>query len=215
MSELSVYEKNIYNTYLKISRRGRGFKYRKNFDNLSDENFTYIKKISHILSNKKIDPFMYFTAPYKLYSEEYINLKYFTTFNAISSYKKYLENLQLTEPDHSYNLTQLRNSFKHIYQVCFDNNLSSCKDYLELHKGLYPQYILDLKDGHICYYSLLSLDLCEKNIQLEKNTVEFVCKNFYNLLSSLRSRLVFSKKIKPLSIKLIKTINKILITNDK
>ena len=139
----------------------------------------------------------------ELYSEEYINLKYFTTFNAISSYKKYLENLQLTEPDHSYNLTQLRNSFKHIYQVCFDNNLSSCKDYLELHKGLYPQYILDLKDGHICYYSLLSLDLCEKNIQLEKNTVEFVCKNFYNLLSSLRSRLVFSKKIKPLSINTI------------
>ena len=58
MSELTVYEKNIYNTYLKISRRGKGFKYRKNFDNLSDENLTYIKKISHILSNKKIDPFM-------------------------------------------------------------------------------------------------------------------------------------------------------------
>ena len=130
--------------------------------------------------------------------------------NWVDEKEKYLQNLQLTEPDHSYNLTQLRNSFKYIYQICSDNKLSTCKDYLKLHKGLYPQYILDLKDGNICYYSLLSLDLCEKNIELEKNTVEFVCKNFYNLLSSLRSRLVFSKKIKPLSKKLIKTINKIL-----
>jgi len=208
--KLSTYEENIYNTFLKISRRGKGFRYRKNFDNLSDEKFTYIKKISNILSNKKIDPQMFFTAPYELYSEEYIDLKYFTTFGAISSYKKYLENLQLTEPDHIYNITQLRNSFKHIYQICSDNNLTNCKQYLNIEKGLYPQYILDLKDGKICYYSLLSLDLCENNIHLEKKTVEFVCKNFYNLLSSLRSRLVFSKKIKPLSIKLIKTINKIL-----
>ena len=210
MTELSVYEKNIYNTFLKVSRDGKGFRYRKNFDNLSDEKFTYIKKISHILSNKKIDPYMYFTAPYKMYSEEYINLKFFTTFNAISSYKKYIESIQLTEPDHNYNITQLRNSFKYIFQVCFDRKLKDCTEYLKIEKGLYPQYILDLKDGRICYYSLLSLGLSEKNIKLEKNTVEFVCKNFYNLLSSLRSRLVFSKKIKPLSKKLIKTINKIL-----
>ena len=215
MSKLSIYEQNIYNTFLKVSRDGKGFRYRKNFDNISDEKYTYIKKISHVLSNKKIDPYMFFTAPYKLYAEEYIDLKYFTTFNAISSYKKYLENLQLTEPDHSYNITQLRDSFKHIYQVCFDNNLSTCKEYLKLQKGLYPQYILDLKEGKICYYSILSLNLSEADVKLEKKTVEFVCKNFYNLLSSLRSRLVFSKKIKPLSIKLIKTINKILKINDK
>lgn len=215
MSKLSVYEQNIYNTFLKVSREGKGFRYRKNFNNISDEKYNYIKKISHVLSNKKIDPLMFFTAPYKLYAEEYIDLKYFTTFGAISSYKKYLENLQLTDPDHSYNINVLRNSFKHIYQVCFDNNLSTCKEYLTVEKGLYPQYILDLKEGNVCYYALLSLDLCEKDIKLEKKTVEFVCKNFYNLLSSLRSRLVFSKKIKPLSIKLIKTINKILITNDK
>ena len=215
MSQLSVYEKNIYNTYLKVSRSGKGFRYRKNFDNISDEKYTYLKKISHILRNKKIDPIMYFTAPYKIYSEEFIDLKYFTTFNAISSYKKYIESIQLTQPNHAHNITQLRNSFKHIYQVCFDKNLKNCADYLKIEKGLYPQFILDLKDGNICYYSLLSLNLSEQNIKLEKKTVEFVCKNFYNLLSSLRSRLVFSKKIKPLSIKLIKTINKILKYNDK
>jgi len=210
MSKLSIYEQNIYNTFLKVSRAGKGFRYRKNFDNISDEKYTYIKKISHILNNKKIDPYMFFTAPYEMYAEQYVDLKFYTTFGAISSYKKYLETLQLTKPDHSYNISQLRNSFKHIYQECFDKNLSSSKDYLTIQKGLYPQYILDLKDGKICYYALLSLDLCEKNINLEKKTVEFVCKNFYNLLSSLRSRFVFSKKIKPLSIKLIKTINKIL-----
>ena len=54
------------------------------------------------------------------------------------------------------------------------------------------------------------LDVSEENIKLEKNIVEFVCKGFYNTLSSLRSRYTFSKKIKPLGIKLIKTIDKIL-----
>ena len=55
-------------------------------------------------------------------------------------------------------------SFKHIYQVCLDNNLNNCKLYLTLQKGIYPQYFLDLKENKICYYSLLSLDLCENNI---------------------------------------------------
>ena len=93
--------------------------------------------------------------------------------------------------------------------IIFDIGSRDCKQSIEFYKT-FPNakiYAFECNPN--------TLDLCEKNIQLEKNTVEFVCKNFYNLLSSLRSRLVFSKKIKPLSIKLIKTINKILITNDK
>ena len=34
MSKLSIYEQNIYNTFLKVSREGKGFRYRKNFDNI-------------------------------------------------------------------------------------------------------------------------------------------------------------------------------------
>ena len=99
---------------------------------------------------------------------------------------------------------------KHIYQQCTDNNIKSCKEYLNLQKGIYPNYILDLKEGNISFYSLFALDLCEDKINLEKNIVEFAYKRFYNTLSSLRTRFTFSKKIKPLSIKLIKTIDKIL-----
>ena len=89
-------------------------------------------------------------------------------------------------------------------------DIKKCNEYLSLQNGIYPNFILDLKEGNISYYCLLSLDLSERQINLEKNIVEFACKGFYNTLSSLRSRYIFSKKIKPLGIKLNKTINKIL-----
>ena len=207
---LSSYEQNIYNAYLKTVRLNKGYTPRRNFNNLDDEKYVLVKKVSKTLRNKKIDTELFFSAPYKLYSEKFVPLKFYSTFGAISTYRKYVEEIELTDADHPFNITRLRNSMKYIYQQCADNNIKSCDEYLTLQKGLYPNYILDVKEGHVSMYSLISLDLCENKIQLEKEVVEFVYKRFYNLLSSLRTRFTFSKKIKPLSIKLIKTIDKIL-----
>tara|TARA_Y100000310_G_scaffold305372_1_gene345477 strand:- start:926 stop:1567 length:642 start_codon:yes stop_codon:yes gene_type:complete len=212
MNELSMFEQNIYNTYLKTSRNKQGFTPRKNFKDLNDEKYTLLKKISQTLKNKKIDPNIFFQAPYQLYSEKYVPLKFYSTFGAISAYKKYVEEIELTTPDNPFNITRLRNGFKFIYDKCIESNATDCKDYLNIQNGIYPDFILDLKQNYISYYCLLTLDLSEKNINLEKNIVEFVCKGFYNTLSSLRSKYVFSKKLKPLGIKLTKTINKILKT---
>tara|TARA_Y100001963_G_C6777051_1_gene447886 strand:- start:165 stop:818 length:654 start_codon:yes stop_codon:yes gene_type:complete len=209
-NKLTKYEENIYNCFLKSSRKNKGYTPRKNFKNLDDEKYVIIKKISKTLKNKKIDPQLFFDAPYKLHNENFINFKYFSTFAAIRSYRTYTEQLELTDPDNLFNITRLRNSMKFIYQECIDNNLDKTSDYLQVQKGIYPNYILDLKKDNISFYSLISLGLSEENINLEKNIVEFAKKGFYNMLSSLRSRYVFSKKIKPLSIKLIKTIDKIL-----
>ena len=209
-NKLSLYEQTVYNAYLKITRLNKGFTPRKNFNNLSNENFVLIKKVSKTLKNKKIDTDLFFLAPYKLYSEKFVPLKFYSSFGAISTYRKYVEEIELTDADHPFNITKLRDSMKYIYQQCTDSNIKSCKEYLNLQKGIYPNYILDLKEGHVSLYSLIALDLCENKIQLEKNIVEFVYKRFYNMLSSLRTRFTFSKKIKPLSIKLIKTIDKIL-----
>lgn len=208
--QLSVYEQNIYNAYLKTVRLNKGYTPRKNFNNLDDEKYVLIKRVSKTLKNKKIDPELFFSAPYKLYLEKHVPLKYYSTFGAVSTYRKYIEEIELTDADHSFNITNLRNSMKHIYQECANNNIKTCKGYLDIQKGIYPQYILDLKEGSVSFYSLIGLDLCENKINLEKNIVEFAYKRFYNMLSSLRTRFTFSKKIKPLSIKLIKTIDKIL-----
>jgi len=210
MSNLSAFEKNIYNTYLKAARNKKGFTPRKEFKTLSNTKYVLLKRIAHTLKNKNIDSTIFFTAPYKLHSEKYIPLEFYSTFNAISTYKKYITELELTAPDHQFNITKLRNSFKFIYDMCVEHNLTSCKQYLDIQSGVYPNYILDLKNGDISYYCLLALNISEKNIKLEKNIVEFVCSSFYNTLSSLRSRYTFSKKIKPLGIKLTNTINKIL-----
>ena len=210
MNTVSVFEQNIYNTYLKITRINKGYTPRKNFKNLDEEKYVLLKKVSKTLKNKKIDPVMFFNAPYQMHSEKHVPFKFYSTFNAISIYKKYIQEIELTEPDHLFNVNNLRNSFKFIYDKCVQNNITSCKNYINLQNGLYPDFILDLKGNNISYYSLLALDLSETKIHLEKNIVEFVCKGFYNTLSSLRSRYTFSKKIKPLGIKLTKTIDKIL-----
>ena len=210
MSELSVFEQAIYNTYLKTARNKKGFTPRKNFKNLDDEKYVLLKRISQTLKNKKIDPNIFFNAPYQLHSEKYVPLKFYSTFRAVSTYKKYTQEIELTIPDHTFNLTKLRNGFKFIYDKCVEHRLTDCRDYLNIQNGVYPDLILDLKKGDISYYCLLALDLSEKNIKLEKNIVEFVCNSFYNTLSSLRSRYTFSKKMKPLGIKLTNTVNKIL-----
>jgi len=209
-SALSIYEQNIYNAYLKTTRRNKGFTPRRDFNKLDSEKYVLIKKVSKTIRSKKIDVDLFFKAPYELYSEKYVPLKFYSTFNAVSTYRKYVEELELTNADHPFNVTRLRESMKYIYQQCADNNIKSCKEYLDLQKGIYPNYIIDLKQGNISLYSLIALDLCENKIQLEKNIVEFAYKSFYNMLSSLRTRFTFSTKIKPLSIKLIKTIDKIL-----
>ena len=210
MIELSMFEQNIYNTYLKTSRNKKGFTPRKKFDNLDDKKYALLKKISLTLKDKKIDPNLFFSAPYKLYSEKYVPFEFYNTFRAISTYKTYIKEIELTIPDDQFNITKLRNSFKFIYDKCVEHKLTNCREYLNIQKGIYPDFILDLKKDDISYYCLLALDVSEKNINLEKNIVEFVCDSFYNTLSSLRSRYTFSKKLKPLGIKLIKTINKIL-----
>ena len=210
MNKLSVFEKNIYNIYLKTSRNKKGFTPRKNFDKLDDTQYVTLKKISHTLKNKNIDPIIFFNAPYKLYSEKYVPLNFYSTFNAISTYKKYTTEIELTKPDHEFNIIKLRNSFKFVYENCIKHKLTTCNQYLNIQSGIYPNFILDLKNGDINYYCLLSLNISEKNIKLEKNIVEFACNSFYNTLSSLRSKYTFSKKIKPLGIKLTNTINKIL-----
>ena len=208
--DLNTQEQHIYNIYLKSIRNNQGFTPRKNFKNIEDEKYVAIKKISTTLKNKKIDPVLFFKAPYLLHKEKYVPLSYYSSFSAISAYRKYVLEIQLTRPDDEFNIKELRNSVKFIYDKCIQNNFSNIQEYLTLKKGIYPDFLLDLKAGDICLYSLLSLNIQESHINLENKVVDFVYKDFYNTLSSLRSRFLSSKKIKPLSIKLIKTINNIL-----
>ena len=68
MTEL---EKNVYNTYLRVSRTrsGKQFKYRKNFDNFEDnKSYVPVKKIAKLLANHThININDYFNAPYEVY----------------------------------------------------------------------------------------------------------------------------------------------------
>ena len=106
---------------------------------------------------------MFFDAPYQIYDDRYIDLKFYSTFAAISAYRKYIQQIELTEPDNVYNLNRLRESIKFIYEKCKNNNLSSIQDYLTLQTGIYPDFLVDLKKDKITFYSLVALNLLERN----------------------------------------------------
>ena len=169
MNELSMFEKNIYNIFLKTSRDKKGFTPRKDFKKLDDTKYVLLKKISTTLRNKKIDPIIFFNAPYKLHSEKYVPLDFYSTFNAISTYKKYTMDIELTNPDHQFNITRLRNSFKFIYDTCITHNLTSCHEYLDIQSGIYPNFILDLKNGRGKTKEHLSKNPEETILELLKN----------------------------------------------
>ena len=67
----------IYNIFLKTSRDKKGFTPRKDFKTLDDTKYVLLKKISNTLKNKKIDPIIFFNAPYKLHSEKYVSFGIF------------------------------------------------------------------------------------------------------------------------------------------
>ena len=107
---LTIQEQHTYNTYLKSTRKNKGFTPRKNFDDIEDEKYIAIKKISATLRNKKIDPILFFEAPYIMHSERFVPLSYYSTFPAISVYRKYVREIELTKPDAEFNFGQ--NAFR-------------------------------------------------------------------------------------------------------
>ena len=90
------FEKLIYNNFLEVSKRinNKPLRYRKNFDNFSDENYVYINKLSIFFKKfNHINIKDFFEAPYFVYNDNYYDLKFYLSHRAIQSYTLYNSNL--------------------------------------------------------------------------------------------------------------------------
>ena len=88
-------EKALYNEHLKEARRAKNqpYKLRKDFSKVSSTIELCLKKLSAFFQkHKDIKPSEFFQAPYKIYStNEYFDLKFFTSQKAITVYKIFKE----------------------------------------------------------------------------------------------------------------------------
>ena len=88
-------EKNVYNTYLRISRtkQGEPYKVRKNFYKFEDtDKHTYTRRIARLFNkHRNIKWNDFFNAPYDLYpDDDQFDLKFYTTPKAVKAYSLYV-----------------------------------------------------------------------------------------------------------------------------
>ena len=198
---MSPFEKNVYNTFLRVSRtaQNKPFRIRKNFKNFEDtDNYLFVKKIAMFLNKYKhvsVDDF--FMAPYKTYSDtDYFELKFYTTQKAIKTYSLYVQSLQNADPDSADQIKFTTDSLYFIYQFCRDKNIN-LSEYIDHKDGPTSSFITHLSQSKVNIYSLFGFNNFEQKMRgNDPDVVKFIIPNIVENLGNFRSRFYSSAKLK-------------------
>lgn len=196
---ITEFDKLIYNTFLRVSRSKNKlpFKLRKNFDQLNNETFVSIKKVSSFLKrfpHIKIEE--YFKAPYHIYmDEEYFPLEYYHSLKATKAYTLFNKKQENMDPDSIEQLNNIKESILFIKRFCTLKNLSPA-NYITHKTNNEYSFILHLKEHRVNMYTLLGYSEFEKILkQRDAELVKFIIgENLYNNISVFRTKLYNSEK---------------------
>ena len=188
---ISEKQQLIYNIYLKFSRKGKPYKFRKNFDTISDDIIYFLTKLESFFDcfkNIKYDDF--FEAPYKIIDDNgYYDLKFYLTQKAKKCYTLYMQNKRISQ---SITKESILKNLQFISSFCKKNNIH-INDYLnyKLNENSFPEFIKHLKDNDIDMYILFGFDNFE-NILYGINNIEYVITDYERLVSQTRILFVSS-----------------------
>lgn len=198
MFNLSNKEKEIYNTYLKNSRKGQPFMARKDFTDMDQSLIVTIKKIGNILSKyNHIKTEDYFSAFNILHPDDrYPNIEYFTTLAAVKIYTLFKKQQEDTDPEKQ--TEEIKESFRFIGMFCLENKITLEK--YSTHKtGYMLSWLNHYREHRINPYSLMELDGIFSSLQnLQKDEIELFAKNLNEKIVAYRSRYASSQKTKTL-----------------
>lgn len=205
---LTKFEQLIYNKYLKLSRQGLPVKYRKNFDNISDEIEICLHKISKFLDvYKHIDLDIFLEAPFKIYNNDtYIPLQFFCTQKARKVYTIYKQQKQLLDVDNDEHIQKIKESLKFIYKYCKQQNVNIIH-YLSIENQTIPVFLQHLKNGNIDLYVLFGFNNFQQYIDkvptdiivlMYNNLYEDIDKCYTKFITSTRCKSVIKNGIKQL-----------------
>ena len=183
---ITEYDKLIYNTFLKTSRQSSKlpFKYRKDFSKLDESTFIHIKKLASFFKkfpNIKLDEF--FSAPYKIYSDEsYFPLEFYISLKATKAYTLVQKQVAMADPDCEEQIKFIKTSLVFIYNFCKSKN-TSFNNYI-IHKTNNEfSFIIHLKERNISIYSLFGFDNFEKAFKSrEAEVLKFILGDRHFLL---------------------------------
>lgn len=192
MLSLSDKEKQIYNCYLKYSRKGQPYTPRKNFSDIDVNTFTNLKKISLILSkfnHIRIDD--YFKAPYALHPEDaYPALVSFTTLSATRNYSLFKKQEEDEDPEKQFD--SIKESFRFITMFCLENKIPLEK-YLNHKTGYMTSWLNHYREHRINPYGLMEMDgIFDSLSSFQKDEIELFAKNLNEKFVAYKSRYISS-----------------------
>jgi hypothetical protein len=199
---ISELQKQIYNSYLRISRSklNKPFKLREDFSNFQeDEKFVYIQKLEIFFkkySHIRIDDF--FSAPFEYYKENtHYSLDFFTTLKAINVYRLNEKRKLTSDPDEKNQLIFALETIKYIRQFTKDRNIPF-EDYIVYRTESTPQFLLDIKNRTVSIYVLFCFEKFETVLsEFGPDLVKFVLsEDFYETLDTMRTKYYNSKTTK-------------------
>ena len=206
-------EKYIYNKYLATSRsrQGKPFKLRKKFDDFSDENFVYIKKLN-LFFNKfqhvSMDDF--FIAPYEVYPDNTgFDLKFYTTQRALKVYTLYTKRKAYTNPDSEEQLFDIKRSLQYILKFCNRYRIN-IEQYTDHRSGNMFSFVLHLREHKINIYTMFGFEKFESNLNsYNREELEFTIGDYIDNLDRFRTNFISSNRAKTLVHEGLKKIKQI------
>ena len=216
---ISEKEKYIYNTYLRVhrSKQNKPFKYRRDFSKFDEtEHFVYIKRLGNFFNKfNHINIDKFFGAPYGLYPDDntIYDLRFYASPRAIKVYSLYLKSLDQADPDSEHHIQYVKDSLLYIYKYCLNKKIN-VNDYINEKSGDIPTFVLHLRDRYISIYSVIGIEPFDLIMhRIPNDRLNFtVGENFISQLDNFRTQYKMSTKLKTITEKGIKQINKLLLT---
>ena len=216
---ISKTEESIYNSHLYTSRsvKNKPVRLRNNFDNLSEKDVVCLKKLSRFFSSyRNINYTDWFTAPYKVYTEDdqYFDLHFFTTRKALKCYTMYMKQRETQDPDSDETINHIKECLSFVYSYCRDNNLT-LEQYKVSVSGNMPTVLMHLKEHKITFYMLHLLEVDAIIKSVETAVLNFIVSDFWNIFSQTKIKFVNSKLLKQKARKGKQLIQSKLVENKK
>lgn len=209
---MTFLEKQIYNSFLKVSRSRNKlpFRFRKNFDSFDATKMMQVKKLAIFFKkfpHIKIEE--YFSAPYEIYPDEkYFDLNYFTSLKATKSYSLYNKKIVFSEPDSSEQLLSIKESLRFILNFCKEKNIDPI-NYINHKTNNEYSFVVHLKEHKVNIYVLFGYINFEKAFKArDAEILKFILgEEFFNNLPTFKTKFLNSKKALPLVHNGLKLIN--------
>lgn len=165
---MDEFEKQIYNTYLIVSRsiNNKPFKTRKDFTNFEKKSeYLAVKKLAAFFKkHRHLNINSFFEAPFFVYNEDYFGIDFFCTHKAIATYTRYNDNFLVENPDSKVSSKKIKESIMFITNFCKEHNIK-LSDYIEHKDSSYYSFLNHIKDRKINIYILFAFKNFERVVK--------------------------------------------------